>query len=76
MHLVKFQVPPGFNPSAADERNFYFAVEDWYIRGSCYCYGQSAECNTEVIGIKGRVVTNGLQQEGSEFYCYHIKEAC
>jgi hypothetical protein len=49
MVLVMFEAPPGFDPAVADERNFYFAVKDWYIRGSCYCNGQSAECNTEVI---------------------------
>ncbi|CAB4020635.1 Hypothetical predicted protein [Paramuricea clavata] len=47
MVLVMFEAPPGFDPAVADERNFYFAVKDWYIRGSCYCNGQSAECNTE-----------------------------
>jgi hypothetical protein len=49
MVLVMFEAPPGFDPAVADERNFYFAVKDWYIRGSCYCNGQSAECNREVI---------------------------
>ena len=49
MVLAKFETPPGFKDSVADERNFYFAVNDWYIRGSCYCHGQSAKCNTEVI---------------------------
>ncbi len=46
MVLVKFNVTTRF---VADERSFYFAVKDWYIRGSCYCHGQSAECNTKVI---------------------------
>ena len=49
MVLVKFETPPGFVAKNADERNFYFAVKDWYIRGSCYCHGQSAQCNTQVI---------------------------
>ena len=49
MVLVKFETPPGFDRAVADERNFYFAVKDWYIRGSCYCHGQSAQCNTEVL---------------------------
>ncbi|XP_028407647.1 laminin subunit alpha-like [Dendronephthya gigantea] len=47
MVLVKFEVPPGFDPTKADERIFYFAVQDWYIRGRCYCHGQSGECNAE-----------------------------
>lgn len=51
MVLVKFEVPPRFDPAKADERIFYFAVYDWYIRGRCYCHGQSGECNAEVRGI-------------------------
>ena len=47
MVLVKFETPPNFDAARADERNFYFAVKDWYIRGSCYCHGQSAQCNAE-----------------------------
>ena len=49
MVLVKFEAPPDFDPTVADKRNFYFAVKDWYVRGSCYCNGQSAECDKAVI---------------------------